>query len=72
MILQNLGKIFSIKNTGNKEQIIADKENFENFKKNSQSNTAGLVDGSLFLDLFDASARNLLIGQNQVVHLIRN
>jgi len=56
VILQDLGKIFSIKNTGNKEQIIADKENFENFKKNSQSNTAGLVDGSLFLDIFDASA----------------
>lgn len=56
VILQDLGKIFSIKKTGNKEQIIADRENFENFKKNSQRNTAGSVNGSLFFDIFDASA----------------
>ena len=55
VITQDLGKIFSIKKTGSKEQIIANRTNFENLKTNTRIETDASASGS-FIDVFDASA----------------
>lgn len=55
VINKDLGKIFSIKKTGSKEQIIANKTGFENLKTSSRIDTDASVEGSYF-DVFDASA----------------
>ncbi len=55
VITQDLGKIFSIKKTGSKEQIIANRTNFENLKTNTRIDTDASASGS-YIDVFDASA----------------
>jgi hypothetical protein len=54
VITQDLGKIFSIKKTGSKEQIVANRTNFENLKTNTRIDTDASTSGS-FIDVFDAS-----------------
>ena len=52
VITQDLGKIFSIKKTGSKEQIVANRTNFENLKTNTRIDTDASTSGS-FIDVFE-------------------
>lgn len=61
VINQDIGKIFSIKKTGSKEQIIANRTNFENLKTNTHIDTDASI-SSNFIDIFDASASYKYVG----------